>query len=217
MKTFYILVLIFTSSLLYAKGSSKAMTEIEPYFSGVSGTFKREGIFKGKYLAAGAGARVGMSWGPLFFGGEGNIQTAAFKEDSNRTDDGKNTNPSPNYKPWISWGLSAGIRTRYFSIMYTHFLDSNLKGQVYFENPDGVDAFYEYTFKGGGSKISAMIHFTKNFSIGAEYVQYTYDTYSLPHDTHLLTAGNDQTLSPKLKLSGVGILINYKIPVTLMN
>lgn len=217
MKVLITLILIFNSTLLLAKGSSNTMTEIEPYFSGVSGTFEREGIFKGKYLAAGLGARVGVSWGPLFFGGEGNVQTAGFKEDTKRTDDQKNTDPSPNYKPWISWGLTAGIKTRFFSIMYTHFLDTKLKAQVFFDNPTGADAYYDYTFKGAGSKISAMIHFTKNFSIGAEYVQYTYDSFTLPNDTHLLTAGNDQTLSTKLKLTGVGIIINYKIPVKLMN
>lgn len=187
--------------------------ELEPYLSGTQGSYEFENSYKGTISAIGIGGRGGGTFGPLFFGFDVHGQMPWNSEDEDATQTQEDLSPVPTFDLWLSMGLAAGIKTRVFSLMYTHFFKSDLKAKARYDRTPFEDEEVNYQYHGTGSKISALIHITKNISIGAEIANFTFDKYSIDRATHAIAAGKEKSRD-ELIVSTQSILLNYHIPMS---
>ena len=211
---FFLIFLIMLSSSVYARG--KLTPEFEPYLSATRATFEIENAYSGSVTAAGAGIKIGASFGPIYFAGEVSGQIPVFYADEDDIEESvSDVSPLPDAELWMSYGVALGLRTKLFSFIYTYVFDSQINAQIRHEQSGLPDEKYDYTYKGVGHKVSAMFRLTKDLSIGAEYATYNFNDYVLDKDTHVVEAadtGNRDALS----ISAFSLLVNYKISVELM-
>lgn len=208
MKLLIIMAFLFTSSQVLAK--SKSGFEIEPYLTATKGSYEFENSYKGALSAIGIGGRVGYGLGPLFFGFDIIGQMPWYSDDDDATEAQTDVSPVPTFDLWLSYGLAAGLKTRLFSLTYTHFFKTDLKAKARYENLPHEDEKINYTYHGTGSKISALIHLSKNVSLGAEIANYTFDKYSVDKATHVLDKASDKGRD-ELNVTATSLLINYHI------
>lgn len=199
--------MLFCSSL-YAKGSKLYM---DPFLSATKGTFEFKDSYDGDFYAIGLGGRAGAKLGPLFFAVDVSVQMPYFSED-NASESQLLSSPDPSVKAWISYGLAAGIKFRLFTLTYTHYFSSDLKAKAKYDNTAFAQE-YNYTYHGTGSKISFLLHLTRNISIGAEVANYSFDKYTLDTNTSVLTSG-DKATRGALDVNGVALLLNYKFDMS---
>lgn len=202
-----IILLLLTISL------SASAYEIEPYLSGTQGSYKFENSYKGTISAIGIGGRFGGTLGPLFFGFDAHGQMPWFSEDADATEAQTDLTPVPSFDLWLSMGLAAGIKTRIFSLIYTHFFISDLKAKARNDRSPYQDEKINYKYHGTGSKISGLLHITKNISIGAEIANFVFNKYSIDSATHVISSGKEQKRD-ELNVMTQSILINYHIPMS---
>lgn len=212
MKVLFLVFCLITSLEVMARGKSGGF-EIDPYFSATKGDYEFENSYKGSLSAIGLGARAGSTLGPLYFAFDVHGQMPWYNENDDATETQTDLSPIPSFDFWLSMGLAAGIKTRLFSLTYTHYFKSDLKAKARYDRTPSPDEKVDYQYHGTGSKISALLHLTKNISLGAEIANYTFDKYSIDKATHVIGAGKEKGRD-NLTVATQSILINYHIPIT---
>ncbi len=212
MKYSFLILLLTFSFHSFAKGKNAGLV-IDPYFSATKGDFEFDNSYKGTMSAIGLGARVGSVFGPLYFAFDVHAQLPSFSDDD-ATQTQTDLSPIPRYKLWLSYGLAAGIKTNLFTVTYTHYFDSTLNTTIRNDRGGAIpDEDIDYKYHGKGSKIAALLHITKNISIGAELAKFEFDQYSLSRSTHVVPSA-DKESRDKLSVTSTSLLINYHIPIT---